>query len=110
MEGGINEMSNDNNWNNNGDEILITEQQLQDSLCCYLTVFLSFDFNIEHIFYIALDTLFNLSYIFVFYFFIYFYLLYIKIFLLEMKWHYAKDKGVLITLQRTVSKNLIAYN
>lgn len=84
MEGGINKMGNDNNWNNNGDEILITEQQLQDSLYCYLTVFLSFHFNIEHIFYIFVtsDTLFNLSYIFVFYFysFIYFYVLCIKLF------------------------------
>lgn len=42
MEGGINKMDNDNNWNNNGDEILITEQQLQDSLYYYLTVFFSF--------------------------------------------------------------------
>lgn len=87
MEGGINKTGNDNNWNNNGDEILITEQQLQDALYCYLTVFLSFHFNIERIFYIFVtsDTLFNLSYIFVFYFysFIYFYPLPVKIFLLS---------------------------
>lgn len=46
MEGGINKMGNDNDWSNNGGEILITEQQLQDSLYWYLSVFLFFDFNV----------------------------------------------------------------